>query len=200
VDLVLDKVVELEHVDVADGDVPVEGLARPSVAQLDLAVDGQAGFLELLLDLLQILQQGFPLSLERLAAGQVGQQPHVVRLESTDFELPSYLQIGVAYDLGVASNQHATLYGTFQGNNFSTDEYRLGAEYMLGEHIALRGGYVGQAGLKSSSRQSDYLYSFSYGAGLNFKLGERPVGFDYAGTHVGQFFEDNQQVSLKLAF
>jgi hypothetical protein len=127
-------------------------------------------------------------------------QPHVVRLESTDFELPSYLQIGVAYDLGVASNQHATLYGTFQGNNFSTDEYRLGAEYMLGEHIALRGGYVGQAGLKSSSRQSDYLYSFSYGAGLNFKLGDRPVGFDYAGTHVGQFFEDNQQVSLKLAF
>jgi len=127
-------------------------------------------------------------------------QPHVVRLESTDFELPSYLQIGVAYDLGVASNQHATLYGTFQGNNFSTDEYRLGAEYMLGEHIALRGGYVGQVGLKDSSRQSDYLYSFSYGAGLNFKLGERPVGFDYAGTHVGQFFEDNQQVSLKLAF
>jgi len=127
-------------------------------------------------------------------------QPHVVRLEPTEFELPSFLQIGVSYDLGVAANQHATLYGTFQGNNFSTDEYRVGAEYLLGEHIALRGGYVGQVALKESSRQQDYLYSFSYGAGLNFKLGDRPLGFDWAGSRVGQFFSDNQQVSLKIGF
>jgi hypothetical protein len=127
-------------------------------------------------------------------------QPHVVTLEATDFELPSYLQIGVAYDLGIAEKQHATLYGTFQGNNFSTDEYRMGAEYLLGEHIALRGGYVGQLALNQSDRQQDYLYSFSYGAGLNFKLGDRPVVFDYAGTHVGQFFQDNQQVSFRIAF
>jgi len=127
-------------------------------------------------------------------------QPHVVRLQAADFELPSYLQIGVSYDLGVAEKQHATVYGTFQGNNFSTDEYRVGAEYLLGEHIALRGGYVGQLALNSSDRQPDYLYSFSYGAGLNFKMGDRPVSFDWAGSHVGQFFSDNQQVSLRIAF
>ena len=127
-------------------------------------------------------------------------QPHVVRLEATDFELPSYLQLGVSYDVGIAEKQHATIYGTFQGNNFSTDEYRIGAEYLLGEHIALRGGYVGQLALNSSDRQSDYLYSFMYGAGLNFKMGDRPLSFDWAGTHVGQFFDDNQQVSLRIAF
>lgn len=127
-------------------------------------------------------------------------QPHVVRLEATDFELPSYLQIGVSYDLGIAEKQSATLYGTFQGNNFSTDEYRLGVEYLLGEHIALRGGYVGQMALKEEDRQQSYLYSYNYGAGLNFKLGDRPLSFDWAGTHVGEFFDDNQQVSLKVAF
>ncbi len=127
-------------------------------------------------------------------------QPHVVQLESTGFELPSYLQIGVSYDVGVAEKQHATIYGTFQGNNFSTDEYRVGAEYLLGEHIALRGGYVGQLALSSADRQPDYLYSYNYGAGLNFKMGDRPLSFDWAGTHVGQFFGDNQQVSLRLAF
>jgi len=127
-------------------------------------------------------------------------QPHVVRLEATGFELPSYLQLGVSYDVGIAEKQHATIYGTFQGNNFSTDEYRIGAEYLLGEHIALRGGYVGQLALNSSDRQSDYLYSFMYGAGLNFKMGDRPLSFDWAGTHVGQFFDDNQQVSLRIAF
>jgi len=127
-------------------------------------------------------------------------QPHVVQLEATDFELPSFLQIGVSYDLGIAEKQHATIYGTFQGNNAATDEYRVGAEYLLGEHIALRGGYVGQLALKEADRQQDYLYSFNYGAGLNFKLGERPLSFDWAGTHMGQFFDDNQQVSLKIAF
>ncbi len=127
-------------------------------------------------------------------------QPHVVQLESTEFELPSYMQVGVSYDVGLAEKQHATVYGTFQGNNFSTDEYRLGAEYLLGEHIALRGGYVGQLALKSADRQADYLYSYNYGAGLNFKLGDRPLSFDWAGTHVGQFFSDNQQVSLRIAF
>src|SRR3954454_9270463 len=38
VDLVLDEVVELEHVDLADGDRAVEQLARAAVAELDLAV------------------------------------------------------------------------------------------------------------------------------------------------------------------
>ncbi len=124
----------------------------------------------------------------------------MVQLESTEFELPSYLQFGVSYDVGGGERQHATIYGTFQGNNFSTDEYRLGAEYLLGEHIALRGGYVGQLALNAADRQADYLYNFSYGAGLNFKLGDRPLSFDWAGMHVGQFFNDNQQVALRIAF
>ncbi len=127
-------------------------------------------------------------------------QPHVVRLQPTDFELPSFLEIGVAYDLGIAEKQHVTAFGTFQGNNFSTDEYRLGAEYMLGEHIALRGGYTGQVGIKEEDRQTNYLYSYSYGAGVNFKLGDRPFAVDWAGTHVGEFFDDNQQVSLSVSF
>lgn len=127
-------------------------------------------------------------------------QPHVVRLEATEFELPSCLQIGVSYDLGIVEKQQATIFGTFQGNNFSADEYRLGAEYLIGEHIALRGGYVGQMALNETDRQTSYLYSYNYGAGLNFKLGDRPLSFDWAGTHVGEFFDDNQQVSLKIAF
>jgi len=127
-------------------------------------------------------------------------QPHVVRLESTEFELPSYLQIGLSYDLHLAERQHATLYGVFQGNNFSTDEYRVGAEYLIAEHLALRGGFTGQAPFKKADRQQEYLYNVSYGAGLNFKMGDRPVTLDWSATSVGQFFDDNQQVSLGIAF
>ena len=127
-------------------------------------------------------------------------QPHVVQLESTSFELPSYLQLGGAYDLKFSEKAEGTVFATYQGNNFSTDEYRIGAECRLAGHLALRGGFQGQAPLKGADRQGDYLYNFSYGAGLNFNLGDRPVNFDWAGTHVGQFFGDNQQFSLRLAF
>ena len=127
-------------------------------------------------------------------------QPHVVRLQSTSFEIPSYLQIGAAYDVPMGEKNSATLYGTFQGNNFSTDEFRLGAEYHLGQHLHLRGGFQGQAAIQTADRQADYLYNFSYGAGLNFKLGDNPLSFDWAGTRVGEFFDDFQQFSLRLAF
>src|ERR1035437_9257320 len=50
VDLVLDQVVELEHVDDPDRDVVVEGVASAPVAQLDLAAAGQARALQLILD------------------------------------------------------------------------------------------------------------------------------------------------------
>ena len=127
-------------------------------------------------------------------------QPHVVQLQSASFEIPSYLQIGMAYDLPMAEKTSATLYGTFQGNNYSTDEYRLGAEFHIGEHLALRGGFQGQVPFKEADRQTDYLYNFAYGAGFNFKLGDRPFSLDWAGTHVGQFFDDTQQVSLRVEF
>jgi hypothetical protein len=90
--------------------------------------------------------------------------PHVVQLQATSFELPSYLQIGVSYDLPMGGERHASLFGAFQGNNFSSDEYRLGAEVPVGGFLALRAGWVGQVPLKEQDRQDDYLYSYSYGA------------------------------------
>ena len=127
-------------------------------------------------------------------------QPHVVRLQTAEFELPTYLQIGVAYDLAIAENRHIGLYGTFQGNNFTTDEYRFGADVPVGEWLNLRAGFQGQLALDADSRMQDYAYSYSYGAGFNFKLGDRPFNFDWAGSHTGEYFDDIQQVSLGVSF
>jgi hypothetical protein len=127
-------------------------------------------------------------------------QPHVVRLRTAAFELPSYLQIGAIYDVRFAENRTLSVLGAFQGNNFNTDEYRVGAEFLLGEWLALRGGFTGQLAFDEADRQDDYLYNLSYGAGLKFKLGATPFHFDWAGTAVGEFFDDNQQVSLRVAF
>lgn len=125
---------------------------------------------------------------------------HVLRLQSAEFEIPSYIQIGLAYELPINDARHVGLYGVFQGNNFSTDEYRIGADVPIGPWLNLRGGFQGQIPVNEEDRQGDYLYSYSYGAGINFKLGDRPFQFDWAGSHAGQFFDDNQQFSLGITF
>ena len=127
-------------------------------------------------------------------------QPHVVQLQSTSFELPAYLQFGLTYDLTFKEGRTLTVLGAVQSNNYSTDEYRLGAEFHLGEWLALRGGYTGQLALNAEDRMDDYLYSFSYGAGVGFKLGDTPYHVDWAGMSVGQFFDDNQQIGVSVAF
>jgi len=127
-------------------------------------------------------------------------QPHVVRLQSAEFEIPTYLQMGLAYDLPLGENRNVGLYGAFQGNNFSTDEYHIGADFPIGEWLHLRAGLQGQIPLSEEDRQADYIHSYSYGAGFNFKLGDRPLHFDWAGSSAGEFFDDNQQFSLGLEF
>jgi hypothetical protein len=129
-------------------------------------------------------------------------QPHVVTLQAASFELPAYLQLGVTYDVNLnqEKDRSATFYATFQGNNLSTDEYRLGAQVNVGKALALRGGYTGQLPFDSSQRQPDYLYNWSYGAGFAFKLGTTPLSLDWAGTVVNDFFSNNNQVSLSVAF
>lgn len=125
---------------------------------------------------------------------------HITRLQSAEFEIPTYLQMGLAYELPISGDRHVGLYGVFQGNNFSTDEYRVGADVPIGPWLNLRAGFQGQVPLDSGDRLEGYLYSYSYGAGFNFKLGDRPFQFDWAGTHAGEFFEDNQQFSLGITF
>jgi hypothetical protein len=125
---------------------------------------------------------------------------HVLQLQAASFELPSYMQLGLSYDIAMGGDHHSTIFGAFQSNNFSTDEYRLGAAVPIGNFLELRAGFVGQVPLQEEDRMENYLYSYSYGAGFNFKLGDSPLSLDWAGTHVGDFFDDNQQVSLHIAF
>ena len=60
--------------------------------------------------------------------------------------------------------------------------------------------FAGQLVFDEEDRQENYLYNYSYGAGFHFKLGETPFKLDWAGTAVGEFFEDNQQITLNVAF
>ena len=67
---------------------------------------------------------------------------------STDFELPSLLNIGLSYDLPMLPEDHRVSgSGTFTSNSFQKDQFRLGLEYAFRELIMFRGGYVYQDGI-----------------------------------------------------
>jgi hypothetical protein len=115
-----------------------------------------------------------------------------VRTKSAAFEMPSYVQFGVAYDLVRQDRNHAQLFGSFQSNNYTNDEYRMGAEYGYDEAVFLRAGYV-------KSDLDEYINDFTLGGGVRVEWGETHLVLDYAWTNA-EYFDANQWFSISLEF
>jgi hypothetical protein len=123
-----------------------------------------------------------------------------VKTESASFDLPSYVQMGVCWSPYNANNNRVSLLGTFQSNNFSPDEYKMGAEYALKDMLFLRAGYssdfrdeLGKAESKTSLR------GLTLGAGIKTKVGRTEIGLDYSWMQ-SKFFDNNQLFSLGFSF
>ncbi len=115
-----------------------------------------------------------------------------VRSQSTAFELPSSVQLGAAWEMVNQDKNLVTLNSTFQSNNFSNDEWRIGGEYSYNNSIFLRGGYVG-------SDQDEYIEGASLGAGVVFNVGQTNLVLDYTWSQT-EFFDNRQFYTVKLQF
>jgi len=130
-----------------------------------------------------------------------GASNRTVAASSSSFEMPSYFQLGAAYDVlqhgSADSNNKLRVLGTFSSNNFTPDELRGGAEYMYRDVFALRAGY----GSRVSNSDTDVYNGFSFGAGLNVKLGnDSRLRFDYANRMVKNYFSDTNEFAVRLTF
>lgn len=114
------------------------------------------------------------------------------RTQSASFELPSFIQFGIAWDAWKNRNHLWRVNGSFQSNNFTEDEYRVGTEWAISNQLFLRGGYV-------ASSLDQYMYGFSAGAGLRLPVGEREARVDYAWVNAG-VFEGNHLFTLTFGF
>ncbi len=113
------------------------------------------------------------------------------------FEMPSYFQMGVSYDLMRQEQSQLKVLGTFMSNNFTPDEFRGGAEYTYKNQFALRAGY----GRRVSTADGDVYNGFSWGAGVNVGLGHASrLRFDYANRMVHDYFDDTHEFSVGLSF
>jgi len=127
-----------------------------------------------------------------------------VRTQSASFELPSYVQLGISWDLYDVGENRVTTSSVFQSNNFNRDEFKAGFEYSYNDMISLRGGYTSDLSEKEKILGTDeetkqYLYGLTLGLGLKTKLGNTEISFDYTWMQT-EFFDDNQFFTLKFGF
>ncbi|MBL7033399.1 MAG: PorV/PorQ family protein [Candidatus Delongbacteria bacterium] len=116
----------------------------------------------------------------------------VTTLEFAKADLPSTFQFGLAYDLVSNALNRLTLMTTYQGNDFSADEYRFGMEYSFANMFFLRSGYV-------TADQDDYLYGYSLGGGLRLNLGANDLYVDYSYNPM-EYFDANQWYTFRFTF
>ncbi len=117
---------------------------------------------------------------------------HTGRTQSASFELPSFIQLGMAWDAFSRPRQRLRLTGVFQSNSFTEDEFRVGSEWSVSNQLFLRGGYA-------TSTQEKYIYGFSAGVGLRIPLGGAETVLDYTWVGAG-VFDSNHFFSVKLSF
>ncbi|MEW6750287.1 MAG: PorV/PorQ family protein [Candidatus Latescibacterota bacterium] len=111
--------------------------------------------------------------------------PAFYNVEASSADLPSVFEIGVGYRYPTGGLGQLNLSSVFQHHNYNYDQYRAGAEYVLNDFLALRGGFDYAA----DAADDTHLFGTSYGLGLAFDLGGKleDVRLDYAYTAAEHF-------------
>jgi hypothetical protein len=111
---------------------------------------------------------------------------------SATYEMPSLLSIGGSYDFIFNENNKLGVALGFTANSFSSDQYRIGADYkMTTEKMAfnLRGGFVYEKNLFNAENRSNALIGPTAGFSVDALVGEskHALGIEYGARFAGVF-------------
>lgn len=123
-----------------------------------------------------------------------------VAQRSNDFELPSLLNIGLAYDFAMLPENHRiSTAGTFTSNSFQKDQFRVGLEYAFREMVMLRCGYVYQDGfgIEDGSVTEATLSGPSSGITIELPMGNSTFGIDYS-YRDSQVFRGTHSLGVRI--
>lgn len=107
---------------------------------------------------------------------------------SSDFELPTLINIGGSYDFYFSKdslsmkNNRITVAGNFVSNSFQKDNYRLGVEYAWRSMLMVRAGFDYEKGITSTDTRTTAFTGPSFGATLELPFSKRGSTFaiDYS--------------------
>lgn len=140
-----------------------------------------------------------------LRQGEVGENRQgYYKVAAGSFELPSTIEIGGSYTRTIAEDNTVTFVSLFQNNNFSVDEYKIGAEYAYRNYFFVRGGWnIAESktdeSIPSEADQTVYVYGGTAGVGVHSVVGDLDITVDYAYRSV-KFLDGNHLISIKLGF
>ncbi len=115
--------------------------------------------------------------------------------ETASDQLPSTVEMGLTYRRTFAVLNQLNIAGTFQNNNFESDHWKVGVEYVYNNFFFLRGGYL----YTQQTSSDDLLYTFTAGLGICYTVGGTDLTFDYA-FRDSQYFDGNNLFSLMIGF
>ena len=118
---------------------------------------------------------------------------------SESFELPALLNIGVAYDLNLDTENRLTLAGNFVSNTATQDQFQVGAEYGFMDKFMARAGFDYQEDTFSDN-PSNVHSGFTAGATIEVPFGtekNRTFGLDY-GFRATRRFSGTHSVGIKI--
>jgi hypothetical protein len=123
------------------------------------------------------------------------------KLDMAEHELPTSLQIGIAYQYNFSEMHKANIVSHYVNSSYSFDQLVSGIEYSFGEKIFLRGGYNLPffPSAYSSDDKDDYQYGLHLGAGVKLPLGSNRLSIDYAYREM-ELFEGNNYFTLGFEF
>jgi len=115
-------------------------------------------------------------------------------------ELPTTLEIGMAYAVPFGTKSKFDLTTMYQDNNFLDDVSRFGVEYSYNETFFLRGGYnLSPDAPKDAVGEDSYIYGLTLGAGFHYELPNIAMDFNYAYRDLA-FFDGSHVFSIALGF
>ncbi len=125
----------------------------------------------------------------------IGTQGGVYQITTESFQIPSYFEMSLAYAYNLNEQNSLMFGGAYTANNSMEDLATVGMEYGFMNTLYLRGGYN-----VLMENMDDYIYGFTVGAGINYKIAA-DIGFvlDYAFRQVQEFPEPNHVFTVKMA-
>ena len=118
---------------------------------------------------------------------------------SEEFEIPSLLNIGGAYDFYLGERNRLTIAGNFTSNSFRSDFFGAGLEFSFREMFMIRGGVNYEEGLFNDINEASALSGFSGGFSLEvpLKAGGPNFGVDYS-YRTTENFEGTHSLGVRI--
>jgi hypothetical protein len=133
------------------------------------------------------------------ATSTVGERgPTYYKVEAASAELPSEIALGLSYEKDFNEDNTLTLSATFQNNNYTYDDYKIGLEYGFKDIFYVRGGYLYSP--QSSDTTPNIFQNYAVGVGLNLKeFSNIDLSVDYAYLPV-KYFDGNHTFAISFGF